>query len=121
MTNDSDERGRTDSVFPAPLWYHEQHETPAQRTGCAPLSRDDNGLTGAISTHGGVGVLGDGEEVGLKISSSTTIVCLDDFWAIESDTLEGVDGNEDDARICIDAMLRVTIADGMKDWRCVGV
>ena len=115
MTNSSDERERTDSVFPAPLWYCKQHGASVQRTRCLPLSRDDDSLTSAIPTHGGVGVLCDSEQVGLKISSSTTIICLDNFWAIEGHTLERVDGNENDAGICIDTMLRITIADGMKD------
>ena len=73
-------------------------------------------MTCAISAHGGVGVLGDGEEMGLELSSPTAVVGLDDFWAIEGDALEGVDGNEDDSGVCIDAMLGVTIADGVKDY-----
>ena len=51
----------------------------------------------------------------LKLASPTTIVCLNDFGTIKRDTLEGVDGDEDDPRVCIDAVLGVTIADCVKD------
>lgn len=83
----------------------------------APLTGNDDSLAGAISAHGSVGVLRDGEQVRLKLASAATVVCLYDFWAIEGDALEGVDGDEDNSGICIDAMLGVTIANCVKDWR----
>ena len=81
-----------------------------------PLARDDNGLTGAVPAHGSVRVLSDGEQVGFEFTPSPAIVGLNDFWAVQGDALEGIDGNEDDTGICIDAMLGVTIADGVKDY-----
>ena len=40
---------------------------------------------------------------------------MDDLWAIEGDVLEGVDCDEDDTGVGVDAVLCVTIADGVKD------
>ena len=53
----------------------------------------------------------------LEFASPSTVVCLDDFGTIESDALEGVDSNEDDPGVRVDAVLGVTIADCVKDWR----
>ena len=55
--------------------------------------------------------------MGFELSSSATIVGLDDFWTVECDALEGVDSNEDDSGVCVDAVLGITIADCVKDWR----
>ena len=52
----------------------------------------------------------------LEFASPSTVVCLDDFGTIESDALEGVDSNEDDPGVRVDAVLGVTIADCVKDW-----
>ena len=81
----------------------------------APFARDNDGLTCTISTHGGVCILRNGEEMRLEFASPPAVVCLYDFRTIESDTLEGVDGNEDNSGVCIDAVLSVTIADCVKD------
>ena len=42
---------------------------------------------------------------------------MDDLWAIEGDALEGVDCDEDDTGVGVDAVLCVTIADGVKDCK----
>ena len=55
--------------------------------------------------------------MGLKFASPPAVVCLDDFGTIEGDTLEGVYSDEDDSGVCINAVLGVTIADCVKDWR----
>ena len=52
-----------------------------------------------------------------EISPPPAVVSLNNLRPIESDALEGVDSNEDDSRVSIDAMLSVTIADCMKDWK----
>ena len=53
----------------------------------------------------------------LKVTSSATIIGLNNFGTIESDTLEWIDSDEDHPGVCIDAMLGVTIADCVKDCR----
>lgn len=53
--------------------------------------------------------------MGFELASPAAIVCLDNFWAIEGDALEGVDSDEDDTGVGVDTVLCVTIADGMKD------
>ena len=81
-----------------------------------PLSRNDDSLACTISAHGSVGVLRYSEQMWLKLASPPAVVSLNDFGAIECDTLEGVDSDENDSRICVDAVLGVTIANCMKDW-----
>ncbi len=105
----------TDSVFPAPLGVFEWPAGAGIERRNVPLTRDDDSLTSAISAHGGVGILRDGEQVRLKFTSPAAVVRLDDFRTIEGDALEGIDGNEDDSGVRVDAVLAVTIADGVKD------
>ena len=57
--------------------------------------------------------------MGLELSSPPATVCLDNLGAIESDTLEWVDGNKHDSTICVDAVLRISVADGVED--CIRV
>ena len=107
----------TDSVFPAPLWDREAKQRIDSRWEHAPLSRDNDGLTSTISAHSGVCILRDGKQMWFEISPPPAVVSLDNLRPIESDALEGVDSNEDDSGVSIDAMLSVTIADCMKDWK----
>ena len=53
--------------------------------------------------------------MGLELSSPPATVCLDNLGAIESDTLEWVDGNKHNSTICVDAVLRISVADGVED------
>ena len=106
----------TDSVFPAPLWDREAKQCIDSRWEHAPLSRDNDGLASTISAHSGVCILRDGKQMWFEISPPPAVVSLNDFGAIECDTLEGVDSDENDSRICVDAVLGVTIANCMKDW-----
>ena len=85
--------------------------------GCLPLTGYDNSLTHAIAIHGGIGILCDGEKMGLEFTSPPSTVGLDDLWAIEGDPLERIHGDEDNAGIGVDTMLSITIPDGVKDWR----
>lgn len=54
--------------------------------------------------------------MGLELALSAAGVCLYDFWAIEGDALEGVDRNEDDARVGVDGVLRIAVADSVEYW-----
>lgn len=55
----------------------------------------------------------------LQFSTPPTAVRLDNFGAIESDALERVDGNENNTAVCVDAMLGISISDGVKYCRFV--
>lgn len=81
-----------------------------------PLSGNDNGLTGAIAAHSSVGILCDSKEMRLEFPSPSTAVCLNDLWTIKSDSLERIHGYKDNARVCINAMLGIAIANGMENW-----
>lgn len=52
----------------------------------------------------------------LEIASSAATVCLNDLWAIYCYSLEGIHGNQDDSRIGVDAVLSITIADGVENY-----
>ena len=54
--------------------------------------------------------------MGLKFASPSAAVGLNDLWTIESDALERIHGNENDAGIGIDTMLSIAIANCMQDW-----
>ena len=79
----------------------------------APLARHDDRLTGAVFAHGGVRVLGNSEQMRLDLFSPRATVRLNDFRAINVDALERVHGDEDDARVGIDTMLCISVADSM--------
>jgi hypothetical protein len=50
----------------------------------------------------------------LQVSSPTATVCLNNFGTIKGDTLERIDGDENNATIGIDTVLSITISDGME-------
>jgi hypothetical protein len=52
--------------------------------------------------------------VGFKFSSLSSTVCLDDFGAILGKTLKGVHGNQNNATVCIDTMLSISVANGVE-------
>jgi hypothetical protein len=82
-----------------------------------PLSGHDDGLTLAFFLHEGVRVLRDRKEMRLEIATFSAAVCLDDLWTVEGNTLEGVDRDENYAAVCVYAVLSITIADGVEDWK----
>lgn len=82
---------------------------------CSPLSRHDDSLAHTILAHGRVGILSNGEQMWLQLASPTTTICLNDLGAIERDALEGIDSDEDDSTVGIDAMLGIAIANGMQN------
>ena len=51
----------------------------------------------------------------LKFSPFSTGVRLDDLRPIQSDTLERIDGNEDDTAVGVNAVLGIAIADCVKN------
>jgi hypothetical protein len=54
--------------------------------------------------------------VGLKFSSPSSTISLDNLRAILGDTLKGVHGDQNDATISIDTMLCIAVPNGVKDW-----
>ena len=83
-------------------------------SGHAPLARHDDRLTSAVFAHSRVRVFSNGEQVRLDLFSPRATVRLDDFRAVDVDALERVHGDEDDARVRIDTMLCISIADSMQ-------
>ena len=53
----------------------------------------------------------------LEFTTSSTIVRLDDLGAVKSDALEGVHGDENNAGVCVYAMLGISISDGVEHLR----
>lgn len=51
----------------------------------------------------------------LEFTTSSTIVRLDDLGAVKSDALEGVHGDENNAGVCVYAMLGISISDGVEN------
>lgn len=80
-----------------------------------PFARNNDGLTLAVFLHASVGVLCDGKEVRFQVTLSPAAVSLYDFWTVKGDALEGIDCNKDYAAVGVDAVLRITVSNGMKD------
>jgi hypothetical protein len=78
-----------------------------------PFSRNNDCLTHALLSHGCVRVLGDCEQVRFQITSPPTVIRLNNFRTIEGDTLEGIDSDQNDTAVCVDAVLNIAIANGM--------
>jgi hypothetical protein len=55
----------TDSVFPAPLSRRKGGEFEGNKRMDIPLSGHDDGLTHSFLAHGGICILGNGEQMGL--------------------------------------------------------
>ena len=53
----------------------------------------------------------------LQLSSPPTAICLDDLGAIEGDALEWVHGNQHNTGVGIDAMLGISVSNGVEDCR----
>ena len=51
-----------------------------------------------------------------EFASPPTAIGLDDFGTIESNSLEGVHGDENDAGVSIDTVLGIAIPDSVKNW-----
>lgn len=49
-----------------------------------------------------------------KLSFPTATVSLNNFWPIQCDALKGVDGNEHNATVRVDAVLRISVANCME-------
>jgi hypothetical protein len=79
----------------------------------APFTGYDDGLPCAVLAHGRVRIFSNGEQMRLEIAPSSPRVCLDNLGTIHRNALKWIDGNEDDTGICIDAVLGITIADGV--------
>lgn len=103
----------TDSVLPAPLHHNQWVSRPNEERLRVPLSRHDDGLAHAISSHCGVSILGDGKQMWFELSPSPAAVGLDDFGTIERDALERVDSDEDYSTVGIDTVLGIAVSDGM--------
>jgi len=58
--------------------------------------------------------------MGLQLAPLPATVGLNDFRSIECDALEGVNGDENNSTVGVDAMLGVTIADGVEDCTMSG-
>ena len=52
----------------------------------------------------------------LQLSSSPPTICLDNLRAIECNTLERVDRDQNYTTIGVDTMLRIAVADGMQNY-----
>ena len=81
-----------------------------------PFTRNDNCLTSALFPHSGVRILRNSKQVGLKVSSPSSTISLDDLRAILGNTLKGVHGDQNDAAISVDTMLCIAVPNGMKDY-----
>jgi hypothetical protein len=81
-----------------------------------PLSRDDDRLTNTFFPHSSIRILCNSKQVGLKFSSPSPTVRLDDLGAILSNALKWVHGNQNNATICVDTMLSIAIPNSVKDW-----
>jgi hypothetical protein len=46
--------------------------------------------------------------MGLQVSTPSPAIGLNDFWAIKSDALKGIDSDENDTRIRVDTMLSIS-------------
>lgn len=79
-----------------------------------PFAGNNDGLARTVSTHGRVRILSNGKQVWLELSSTATIIRLNDLRSIEGDALEGIHGNQDDTTVGIDAMLGITVSNGMQ-------
>lgn len=49
-----------------------------------------------------------------ELSSPSPTISLDNFGTVESDALKGIDSNEYDPAVSVDAMLGVSVANGME-------
>ncbi len=82
---------------------------------CTRLSRDDDGLTDVVPFHTREGIFSDGEQVRLKLALSSPSIGLDDFGSVKRHSLERIDSDEHDPGIGVDAVLRITILNGVQD------
>jgi hypothetical protein len=55
--------------------------------------------------------------MGLEFTLATPTISLDDLGAVQSNSLERIDGDEDNPAVSIYAMLRVSVSDGMEHWK----
>ena len=53
--------------------------------------------------------------MGLQVTPPPAAVSLDDLGTIKGDALKGVDSDKYDTTICIDAVLGITVSDGMEN------
>lgn len=81
-----------------------------------PLSGDNNGLVLLVANHAAVSILGNGEQMGLKLTTSPTRIGLDDVLGVEVDTGEGVGSDQHDSRVSVDVAVRVTGLDVAEDY-----
>lgn len=113
----SDVNEHTDSVFPAPLEKYVKNNVPRRPllVTDVPFTRNDDGLPLALFAHPRVRIFGDSKQVRFQFSLPSPAVRLNDFRLVERYPLERIDCNQYYATVCVDAMLRVAIADGMKN------
>lgn len=81
----------TDSVFPAPLHRMRNGRMKGTKNDNAPFSGYDDGLAHPLLAHSSVCILGDGEQMGLQLPSSSATIGLNDLRAVQCDALEWVD------------------------------
>ena len=60
---------------------------------------DDTGLVAVVGEEIGVGVVGDGEDVGRECAQVLADVLLDEGGRVDRQSLERIDGHQDAARV----------------------
>ena len=90
-------------------------EVGALRLARAALARDDDALVDVLSEHGVVGHVGQREHVRLQLAQLLVLIHLHVLRVVDGEELEGVDGYEDAASVCVDLLLQEAVPEVLQE------
>lgn len=79
-----------------------------------PLAGDNDSLTNPCLSHGSIGILCNGKEMRFQLSPFPATIRLNYLGAVECDTLERVNGYENNTTVGVYAVLCIAVSNRME-------